>query len=45
MHNQPQRVRKSFLDKFEGKKNAISKEGLLHLLENQIQAYSQRAEK
>lgn len=40
MHPQPHPQRQPFLDKFQGKKNIISKEGLLHLLENHLEAYS-----
>lgn len=38
MHRHPHPDRQPFLDKFEGKKNIISKEGLIHLLENHISA-------
>jgi len=37
MHNQAHRPRQPFLDKFTGKKNAIGKEGLIHLIEKQRQ--------
>jgi hypothetical protein len=42
MHNHPKGPRQPFLDKFEGRKNAIGKEGFMHLLEQQRQSYEKR---
>ena len=42
MSTNPSHHRQPFLDKFQGKKNIISKEGLLHLLESQLQSYDQK---
>jgi hypothetical protein len=38
MHTKQQKHNELFLEKFEGKKNVISREGLLHLLENKRQS-------
>jgi hypothetical protein len=35
----PSKNSRSFLEKFEGKKNAISREGLLHLLDMKKQSF------